>query len=130
MGTVKAISSFSALFITAALTAAPTLIRAQKGSGHLAYPVAVAYPAQPGYNQQGPGGWDAPPRGYTRDLQRSGFRDGLEGARKDLENRRRPDVNNRDEFRNYRGPERRAYRQAFQAGYRAFWNHQGGRGRY
>lgn len=81
---MRAIRSFSALLITAALTAAPTLIRAQEGSGHLAYLAAVAYPAQPGYNQQGPGGWDAPPRGYTRDLQRSGFRDGLDGHARTL----------------------------------------------
>ncbi len=32
---------------------------------------------------------------------------------------------NRDEYRNYRGPARRLYRDAFQRGYNAFWSHQG-----
>ena len=72
------------------------------------------------------GGWDAPPNGYDRDLQRAAFHDGIEGARRDAENHRNPNVRNRDEFRNYRGPERRAYKQAFAAGYDAFWRHQGG----
>ena len=80
------------------------------------------YGQGPGY---GPGGWDAPPSEFTRDIQRNAFRDGINGARRDLENRRPPNVMNRDEYRNYRGPERRAYRQAFERGYNAFWNHMG-----
>ena len=85
----------------------------------------------PGYDQRGyrpgygPGGWDAPPSEFTRDIQRRGFRDGIQGGRRDAENRRRPNVLNRDEYRNYRGPERRAYRQAFERGYQVFWQHQG-----
>jgi hypothetical protein len=78
--------------------------------------------AQPGY---GRGQWDAPPGSYRRDLERNAFRDGINGGRKDFENRRRIDVNNRDEYRNYRGPNARAYRDAFRAGYQAFWRHQG-----
>ncbi len=103
---------------------------------------ATALPAQgppPGYGQgygrgsnygQGyaQGAWDAPPSNFTRDIQRNGFRDGLEGARKDAENRRSINVLNRDEYRNYRGPERGAYRQAFSRGYQTFWNHQRGPG--
>ncbi|MEO6802383.1 MAG: hypothetical protein ABI197_03950 [Granulicella sp.] len=91
-------------------------------------------PPPPGYGQ-GPGGWDAPPREY-RDFQRRGFQDGLEGARKDLENRRRPNVNNRDEYRNPRVPRnvRRDYRDAFRRGYSLGIQHargdRGGPGRY
>jgi hypothetical protein len=63
-------------------------------------------------------GWDAPPREF-RDIQRRGFHDGIEGARRDVENHRRPDVNNRDEFRNAGGPPevRDAYREGFRRGY-------------
>lgn len=79
-----------------------------------------------GYGQgYGQGGWDAPPSDYQRDIQRNAFHDGMEGARKDAQNRRRPDVLNRDEFRNYRGPDRRRYRQAFERGYQTFWSHAG-----
>ncbi|MGI4758346.1 MAG: hypothetical protein ACRYGF_16035 [Janthinobacterium lividum] len=81
----------------------------------------------PGYGP-GQGGWDAPPSGFTRDVQRNAFHDGIEGARRDAENHRRPNVMNRDEYRNYRGPERRVYRQAFEQGYRTFWSHAGGPG--
>ena len=82
-------------------------------------------PPPPGYYQQGPGGWDAPPSEFTRDIQRRAFGDGINGARHDAENHRPPNVMNRDEYRNYRGPERRVYRQAFERGYRAFWDHAG-----
>ena len=81
-----------------------------------------------GYGQGGPGGWDAPPSDFTRDIQRRGFHDGIEGARRDAENHRSINVMNRDEYRNYRGPERRAYRQAFARGYQTFWNHDRGPG--
>ncbi len=84
---------------------------------------------QGGYDRGGQGGWDAPPSEFTRDVQRRGFHDGIEGARRDAENHRRPNVMNRDEYRNYRGPERRVYRQAFERGYNVFWQHQGGPGR-
>jgi hypothetical protein len=71
----------------------------------------------PGYGQ-GPGGWDTPPGEY-RDFQRQGFHDGIEGARKDIENHRRPNANNRDEYRhpNVPGNVRRDYRDAFRRGY-------------
>ncbi len=84
------------------------------------------YNQGPGYGPpQGPGGWDAPPPDFSRDIQRRGFHDGIEGARRDAENHRAINVMNRDEYRNYRGPERRVYRDAFARGYQAFWNHQG-----
>ena len=88
-------------------------------------------PPPPGYGGNGysQGGWDAPPSDYRRDIQRNAFHDGIEGARRDAENHRTPNVMNRDEYRNYRGPDRRAYRQAFARGYQTFWSHSGGPGR-
>ncbi len=108
----------AAVVVAAGLLAAPAALFAQG-------------PPPPGYGYaQGPGGWDAPPSRFTRDLERNAFHDGIEGARRDAENHRRPNVNNRDEFRDYRGPEPRAYRDAFRAGYQAFWSHQGPGPRY
>jgi len=77
-------------------------------------------PPPPGY-RNGPGArqnWENAPSGY-RDLQRQAFREGIDGARKDFGNHRRPDVNNRDEYRHPRvsGRDRRAYREAFRRGY-------------
>ena len=64
-------------------------------------------------------GEDTPPPGYSA-VERRGFEDGMEGARRDFENRRQPNVNNRDEYRNpsfIPAPDRRAYRAAFLRGY-------------
>ncbi len=44
------------------------------------------------------GGWDAPPAEF-RDIQRQGFHDGIEGARKDFDHHRAPNVNGREEYR-------------------------------
>jgi hypothetical protein len=70
------------------------------------------------------GGWDAPPQ-ELQDIQRQGFHDGIEGARRDFDNHRRPDVNNRDEFRHPRVPrgERDAYRDGFRRGYQVAVSH-------
>ena len=96
-------------------------------------------PSGPGGYQNGPGGypggpgggWDAPPREF-RDAARQGFQDGLNGARKDFENRRRWNVNNRDEYRhpNIAGPLRRDYKMGFKRGYDTGVRHymQGGPG--
>jgi hypothetical protein len=68
--------------------------------------------------QQG-GGWDAAPPEF-RDYQLRGFQDGVQGARKDFENHRPPNVNNRDEFRNpgfIPRPFRHDYREGFKRGY-------------
>lgn len=100
------------------------------GAGMIAAPAALFAqgpppPPPPGYGQRG---WDAPPPEFTRNIQRQGYRDGMYGAQKDFENHRRPTVMNRDEYRNYRGPDRRAYQSAFQRGYNAWWGHQRGPG--
>lgn len=85
---------------------------------------ALAQGPPPGYGYQAYGyqgheGWEAPPSEY-QEIARRGFRDGIEGARKDYENHRRPDVNNRDEFRHPDDVSRRDrhdYREAFRRGY-------------
>lgn len=80
-------------------------------------------PPQAGYGQDR-GGWDAPPQEF-QDVQRRGFHDGIEGARKDMDNHRRPNVNNRDEYRNpsVSRDERRAYREGFRRGYEQAMSH-------
>ena len=79
-------------------------------------------PPPPGYGA--PGGWDAAPSEYS-DVQRRGFHDGVEGARKDYENHRQPNVNNRDEYRhpNVAKDLRQDYRMGFQRGYDAGVHH-------
>jgi hypothetical protein len=75
-------------------------------------------PAPPGYGQGPGGGWDAPPQEF-QDIQRQGFHDGIEGARKDFDNHRAPNVNNRDEYRHPHVPPsaRHDYREGFRRGY-------------
>ncbi len=83
------------------------------------------------YYDQTPG-WDAVPREF-REAQQRGFRDGIQGARRDFENHRRPDVNNRDEYRNpkfIRPEDRRDYREGFRRGYYVAVQHMYGPGRY
>ncbi len=82
----------------------------------------------PGYGQER-GGWDTPPQEY-QGVQRRGFQDGIEGARKDLQNHRRPNVNNRDEYRHPPVPrnQRDAYREGFRRGYDQAMSHLTGEG--
>jgi ribosome modulation factor len=88
---------------------------------------AKAYGAPPapvqGYGQDR-GGWDQAPREF-HGIQQQGFRDGIEGARKDVDNHRRPDVNNRDEYRHprYFGREAEDYRSGFRRGYDMAMSH-------
>ena len=74
-------------------------------------------PPHEGYAQDR-GGWDTPPQ-ELQEVQRQGFHDGIEGARKDFDNHRRPSVNNRDEYRHPSVPrgQRDAYREGFRRGY-------------
>lgn len=77
---------------------------------------------QNGYGQNGYGqsnrDWNTPPS-YFSDVERRGFRDGIEGARRDYGNHRQPDVNNRDEYRHPNLPrdEWEEYRDGFRRGY-------------
>lgn len=93
-----------------------------QGSGLYAAP--QGYGQGGGYGPGGPGGWDTPPQ-EMRDAARQGFQDGIRGAQKDVENHRRPNVNNRDEFRhpNIPGNVRRDYKDGFRRGYSAAMQH-------
>jgi hypothetical protein len=91
-----------------------------------------ALPAAPdpgAYGQQN--GWEIPPQEFN-EVQRRGFHDGIEGARKDYGNGRRPNVNNRDEYRdpddmprdippNMREPYRQAFRRGYSVAARNLW---------
>jgi hypothetical protein len=74
------------------------------------------------------GGWDVPPEEF-REIQRQGFHDGVEGARKDFDNHRRPDVDNREEYRHphvaesARDDYRQGYREGYQRGVEHLYGH-------
>jgi len=74
-------------------------------------------PPPPGWGHES---WAEVPPGYVG-AERKGFFDGVEGARKDYQNHRLPDVNNRDEYRHppVHKEDRRPYRQGFRRGYAA-----------
>src|SRR5260370_1614165 len=89
----------------------------------MAQPFAAA-PAYQDHDHDRDRDWNAPPQEF-RDIQRQGYHDGIEGARKDYDNHRRPDVNNRDEYRHPHVPEsaRTDYREGFRRGYDTAWDH-------
>lgn len=68
--------------------------------------------------------WDAPPAEF-REAQRQGFHDGIEGARKDFQNHRPPNVENREEYRHPHVSRdlREDYRDGFRAGYDRAMSH-------
>jgi hypothetical protein len=106
---------------------APSVLALALGASGLA--VAQAYgppqgPPPPGYDQDRHEEWNVPPQEF-QDIQRRGFHDGVEGARKDFGNHRRPDVENREEFRhpNVSRSLRREYREGFRRGYQTAWAH-------
>jgi Spy/CpxP family protein refolding chaperone len=79
---------------------------------------AAAAPAGAAIAAQDHGDWDAPPQ-ELREVQRQGFHDGIEGARKDFENHRQPNVDNREEYRhpNVARDQREDYREGYRRGY-------------
>jgi hypothetical protein len=87
-----------------------------------ASPVPQPLASGAGYVQER--NWESPPAELD-EVSRHGFHDGIEGARKDYDNHRRPDVNNRDEFRHPHVPERdrEAYRRGFERGYQVGVDH-------
>jgi ribosome modulation factor len=93
---------------------------------------ALAQGPPPAYGNQGYGYHEAWEDSHSGDqIARRGFHDGIEGARKDYENHRRPDVNNRDEFRHpddVSKHDRHEYREAFQQGYQEGVEHYYGGG--
>ena len=106
-----------AVTLTAALATASSAVA---GARPLA-PVAEGAPAISYLQDRS---WDTPPSEYD-EISRKGFHDGIEGARKDYENHRRPDPHNRDEFRHPSVPhhDRETYRQAFERGYQVGVDH-------
>lgn len=68
--------------------------------------------------------WNAPPAEF-REAQRRGFHDGIEGARRDFDNHRPPNVENRDEFRHPHVSRdlREDYRDGFRRGYERAMSH-------
>src|SRR5579863_3656043 len=89
------------------------------------------YAATPGPQPAGFGqdrdDWQRPPDAWN-DIQRRGFHDGIEGAHKDFDNHRRPEVDNRDEYRhpNVPPPMWAAYREGFRRGYDVGMSHLAG----
>jgi hypothetical protein len=68
--------------------------------------------------------WDQPPHEF-REIQRQGFHDGVEGAKKDFDHHRMPDVDNRAEYRHPNVPksDREDYREGYRRGYEAAMAH-------
>lgn len=89
----------------------------------LAVTKASAAPMPAGYGQDRDD-WHVPPGEYD-EMQRRGFQDGQEGAQKDYGNNRRPDVNNREEYRDPHIERRflRAYQEGFRRGYEVAASH-------
>ena len=88
----------------------------------IAHPSVAAPPRSHDHDRDR--GWDTPPQEF-RDIQRQGFHDGIEGARKDYDNHRRADVNNRDEYRHPHVPDsaKADYREGFRRGYEVAMDH-------
>jgi hypothetical protein len=102
-----------------------TLAIALSTSGFaMAQPFAATAPAFQYQDRDHDRDWNEPPQEF-RDIQRQGYHDGVEGARKDYDNHRRPDVNNREEYRHPHVPEsaRADYREGFRRGYDTAWDH-------
>ena len=70
------------------------------------------------------GAWDAPPAEF-REVQRQGFHDGIEGARKDFDHHRAPNVNGRAEYRHPHvdASARDDYREGYRRGYDVAMQH-------
>jgi hypothetical protein len=103
--------------------AIPALAFALATSGlAMAQPYAAPAPAFQDHDRDRD--WDTPPQEF-RDIQRQGYHDGVEGARKDYDNHRRPDVKNRDEYRHPHVPDsaKADYREGFRRGYETAWDH-------
>src|SRR5258708_9131200 len=90
----------------------------------IAQPFAAPAPAFQYQDHDRDRDWNLPPQEF-RDIQRQGYHDGIEGPRKDYHNHRRPDLNNRDEYRHPHFPEtaRADYRDDFRPRYDTAWHH-------
>ncbi|HEY3705764.1 MAG TPA: hypothetical protein VGL22_11920 [Terracidiphilus sp.] len=105
---------FSIAALTVSLAAPASMLTAK---AH-----AAALPAATGLYQDRP--WDNPPDEY-RDVQKQGFRDGIEAARKDRERHDHKDADDHERFRH--PPVDRQfthdYRDAFKRGYSEAMHH-------
>jgi len=93
--------------------------------------MAQYYGPPPPQYAQAPDWEQVPPE--FRAAEQRGFRDGIEGAKKDFKNHRPPNVNNRDEYRNphfISPPDREDYRMGFRRGYEVAVRHIYGPGYY
>src|SRR3979490_1780292 len=105
--------------------AIPALALALTTSGFgMASPSAAAAPAFQDHDRDHDRDCTSPPQEF-RDIERQGHHDGIEGPRKEYDNHRRPDVNNRDEYRHPHVPEsaRADFREVFRRGYQTAWDH-------
>ena len=87
--------------------------------------INAATPAsQPANLAQDRDDWQRPPDAWN-DVQRRGFHDGVEAARSDYSYHRRPDADDREEYRHPHvpGPLREAYREGFMRGYNVAMSH-------
>jgi hypothetical protein len=84
----------------------------------------IGTPAPGSFYADGQRDWENPPEEF-REIQRQGYHDGIEGARKDFDNHRRPDVNNREEYRHphIEASAREDYREGFRRGYETATDH-------
>lgn len=86
-------------------------------AGTLLLSAGKAFAQQPYYRPS------SPPYGYgdaEEALEQRGFQDGVTGAERDFQNHRRPNVNNRDEYRDpdfLPGWAQHEYREGFRRGY-------------
>ena len=71
--------------------------------------------------------WDAPPQ-ELRDVQRQGFHDGIEAARRDFDHHRHADADDHDQYRHPHVPrdQRDDYRDGFRRGYERAMAHLAG----
>lgn len=86
--------------------------------------VAAGTPAVASGQDRDRDDWNAPPQEF-REVQRQGFHDGVEGARKDFEHHRHADFDDRDEYRHPHVPksERMDYRDGYRRGYEKAMSH-------
>lgn len=107
-----------------ALALAAAILLTGSGMAMAQYYGPPAPPPQygPGYGQ---GGWEQAPPEF-REAEARGFRDGIDGAKKDFKNHRPPNVMNRDEYRDphfIAPPDRRDYLIGFRRGYEVAVHH-------
>ncbi|HEY6413130.1 MAG TPA: hypothetical protein VIX42_05555 [Edaphobacter sp.] len=100
------------------MTSRKTMIAVLAFTTSVCVPSTIVAQGPPSHEYHDQAGWDAP-RSEYQEVGRHGYQDGIEGARKDFENHRKPNVNNRDEYKHphVSGADRDQYRASFRHGY-------------